>query len=284
METAPTPKRGRREGGLGNEQLLQSISELNVPQQNGLDWESARLYTVLDDGRGDTAFVAQTSGSKRKRLGSQSICEDFNGTKSRKKSKRPFSSIDQDAEPHLATLQSPQMRRKRRKGTTSVSQEPVEPLNLPETSEVASGQQDIASSSNITDSEELRQILSLSNPVVPDVDDRWLNLTVSNPYAADEVSEHPRLTSICDPVTIQNEVWVDGMICANGLVKFRLQFDNPKVGQHAKDILEKHRSTRNKTQYETKMAGDVSYLPPGFGRGLHLDEMDMRLFKFCKYP
>jgi len=73
------------------------------------------------------------------------------------------------------------------------------------------------------------------------------------------------------------------MICANGLVKFRLQSNNPEVGQHAKDILEKHRPTRNKTQYETRMTGDVSYLPPDFGRGLHLDEMDMRLFKFCKY-
>lgn len=90
-----------------------------------------------------------------------------------------------------------------------------------------------------------------------------------------EVPNHPRLTSLFDPVIIPNQLRV------NGLVKFHLQFNDKNVPQRTKDALASYR--KEQQAGEITSAGDVSYLPRDFGRGLNLDEMDMRLFKFCEY-
>ena len=88
-----------------------------------------------------------------------------------------------------------------------------------------------------------------------------------------ELPDHPRLTSLFDPVIVPHHVRV------NGLVKFHLQFNDPNMPQRTRDILATYRKDHNVG--EVRQAGDVSYLPPDFGRGLNLDEMDTRLFKFC---
>lgn len=197
-------------------------------------------------------------------------------------------------------LVSASQKRKRHSSDTSRDQQPVQECSAPKAkrAKLANGYlstsgnaqnatEDMLESiltSNNLDFQEARDILSQSDPILPNPSDRVVNLLISNPYADEELSEHPRLTSESDPVILPKETWVDGTICANGLVKFRLQFNNDKVPQTARDILGKQRLSINNPPEKVDAAGDVSYLPPDFGRGLRLDEMDMRLFKFCNSP
>ncbi len=123
----------------------------------------------------------------------------------------------------------------------------------------------------------LEELWPGSAPSLPSPLDRVVELAIPNPFIMGDLSEipdHPRLTSIFDPVVIPKQVRV------NGLVKFHLQFNDPNMPQSMKQVLTKYRKEYN-DQLKTKV-GEVSYLPPDFGRGLNLNSMDQRLFKFCK--
>ena len=85
---------------------------------------------------------------------------------------------------------------------------------------------------------------------------------------------HPRLCSLFDPVIVPYHLRV------NGLLKFHLHFNDPNLPQRTKDILATYRNDQQAG--EITSAGDVSYLPRNFGCSLSLDQLDMRLFKFCK--
>ena len=122
----------------------------------------------------------------------------------------------------------------------------------------------------------LEELLPGSSPSLPSPGDRVVELTHVNPFITDDslqLSEHPRLTSVFDPVKMPTQVRV------NGLVKFHLQFSDPNMPSSTKEVLSKYRQEYN-DQVKSKV-GEVPLLPSDFGRGLRLNPMDLRLFKFC---
>lgn len=122
----------------------------------------------------------------------------------------------------------------------------------------------------------LEELFPGSSPSLPSPEDRIVELALANPfitYHSLKLSEHPRLTSVFDPVKIPTQVRV------NGLVKFHLQFSDPNMPSSTKEVLSKYRQEYN-DQMKSKV-GDLPLLPADFGRGLRLNPMDLRLFKFC---
>ncbi|KAJ9622203.1 hypothetical protein H2204_011635 [Knufia peltigerae] len=121
----------------------------------------------------------------------------------------------------------------------------------------------------------LEELFPGSSPSLPSPEDRIVELALANPFITDhslKLSEHPRLTSVFDPVKIPTQVRV------NGLVKFHLQFSDPNMPSSTKEVLSKYRQEYN-DQMKSKV-GDLPLLPADFGRGLRLNPMDLRLFKF----
>lgn len=114
-------------------------------------------------------------------------------------------------------------------------------------------------------------------PSVPSLEERSVDLAVPNPFAVDGLTEHPRVTSQLEPVVIPP----DGAI--NGLVKFRLRFDDLQVPdqQRMPLAMQKEKYTVQTTKSPTTIG--VPYLPPDFGRGLNLNRTDMKLLKFCEF-
>ncbi|KAJ9501519.1 hypothetical protein H2202_003313 [Exophiala xenobiotica] len=199
-------KRPRRNTSLTNGSLAQTLLEHHAFEQDDF-WETARLFTVLDDD-GQISNSSPATSHKRKRdEGSSDEVHSF----------------------------------------TDGSQ----------TSSV------------------LEELWPGSAPSLPSPLDRVVDLAIPNPFIMgdlSEIPEHPRLTSIFDPVVVPKQVRV------NGLVKFHLQFNDPNMPQSTKQVLTKYRKEYN-DHLKTKV-GEVSYLPPDFGRGLNLEAMDQRLFKF----
>jgi hypothetical protein len=108
---------------------------------------------------------------------------------------------------------------------------------------------------------------------LPQLEQRLVKLDISNPFLINGLCEHPRLLSNLSPVPVSQ-------VHVSGLIKFRLQFEDPKMPQKTREILAKHQRKVN-DQMSVK-PGQVSYLPKDFGRGLNLDDMDTRLLKSCE--
>jgi hypothetical protein len=129
-----------------------------------------------------------------------------------------------------------------------------------------------------TDSQrKLQDLFPGSAPSARNPADRTVELRIFNPFIFEEHAEHPRLTSSLEPIVSP----LDGNINENSLIKFHLHFDNPNMPERTKTLLAQQK--RKFTEQMKTKAGDVSYLPRDFGRGFNLDQMDMRLFKFCKH-
>ena len=120
----------------------------------------------------------------------------------------------------------------------------------------------------------VEELLPGSVPSARSSGDRTVELSIANPFIMGETVEHPRVSSVSDPLVFPKEVQL------NGLVKFRMHFNDSNMPQQTKDVLARHQGAFGKST--TNQPGDVSYLPKNFGRGLNLDGMDMRLFKFCR--
>lgn len=259
--------------------VAQNVNHNNDTTQldDTFDWEAMRFYAVQEDQNERTKAWTAYQHPLEHNLSSNTDFHKNQSLSTSKKRKRRVSDIGETRQVVEESSNAPNVKRTRR--NTNYSTDANDSAQ-----HVTNGfLEDSIASSNV-DFQEVRDILSRSNPTLPNPSDRVVNLLETNPYADEQLSEHPRLTSESDPVILPKETWVDGTICANGLVKFRLQFNNDKVPQTAKDTLAKYRSANENNRCEPSAVGDVSYLPPDFGRGLRFDEMDMRLFKFCKYP
>lgn len=210
------------------QELEQSLLDHHGLEEDSF-WETARLFTVLEDDGNGQGRSQRRSSPKRKRV-------------------QESSGMSGHIE-HLVWV-------KKLKTLTKTFKE--------EAARVNGSNRSMA----------VEELLPGSLPSSRSPEDRVVELSISNPFIMGELAEHPRLTSVSEPVIIPKHVQ------ANGLVKFRLQFNDPNMPQKTKDVLAKHQRTFNDNR--TNKAGDVSYLPRDFGRGLNLDEMDMRLLKFCK--
>ncbi|KFY16397.1 hypothetical protein V492_01382 [Pseudogymnoascus sp. VKM F-4246] len=115
-------------------------------------------------------------------------------------------------------------------------------------------------------------------PTVPLIEDRLVNLSISNPFADNVPVRHPGLKA----TSFQLE---DGAV--NGYIKFRLRIadvEDQRGANAKKNIfaprLAPSRDNRSLPIPLTLPGDIVPYLPPDFGRGLKFDQTDAKLLKF----
>ncbi|KAL9108763.1 MAG: hypothetical protein Q9227_006559 [Pyrenula ochraceoflavens] len=119
-------------------------------------------------------------------------------------------------------------------------------------------------------------------PSVPLLDEREVSLAIVNPYAVPGTNEHPRIRSKVAPLVLPN----DGAV--NGLIKFRLRaLDEQRDSERPQARLFLHRrkisdvsTDSNDTSESNPSRAHLSYAPPDFGKDLHLDQTDTKLWRF----
>ncbi|EGC41084.1 conserved hypothetical protein [Histoplasma capsulatum var. duboisii H88] len=121
----------------------------------------------------------------------------------------------------------------------------------------------------------LQQVLF---PDMPSLEDRFISLSLSNPYSDNAPSRHETLrTQILTPE--------DGSV--NGYIKFRIR--NAELDESSNKSAKRsfgasflgvhHRSTTE----ANSMFDNIPYLPPNFASGVKLDAVDGKLLKFFAY-
>lgn len=98
---------------------------------------------------------------------------------------------------------------------------------------------------------------------------------VENPYAMGGIPEHPRIRA-------QLKAAIEGDKGAYaGMLKFRIRAHDTQHSSEPANGAYLHRQAMSRT-YPTNNSQQVSFLPPNFGRNLHLDPIDSKLMKFCR--
>jgi hypothetical protein len=113
-------------------------------------------------------------------------------------------------------------------------------------------------------------------PDVPSLEERFVDLTLDNPYSENAIVRHKTLRkALAMPE--------DGAV--NGYIKFRIRNADldERSTKRAKSLVGglsvPSRDTSSPSQ---SPFSNIPYLPPDFGRGVKLDEVDSKLLKFCK--
>jgi hypothetical protein len=106
------------------------------------------------------------------------------------------------------------------------------------------------------------------------------NLTTFNPFAEDSVNRHPRIkrTAIVIPQGgavngyVKARFWnSDGRAATVVVPKYSAFYQSPMAVHH------------RSIPYVPDGKAYIPRLPRDFGRGLELDELDSKLFKFCEH-
>ncbi len=119
-------------------------------------------------------------------------------------------------------------------------------------------------------------------PTVPSIENRLVDLSISNPFADNVPIRHPALKATS--FELENGV-------VNGYIKFRLRMadvdDQSTVDtRKRKSIFSPRLASTDNRKLPPKLTLPteiVAYLPPDFGRGLKFDQTDAKLLKFCMF-
>lgn len=122
----------------------------------------------------------------------------------------------------------------------------------------------------------LAQLFPELEPTVPLPEARTVSLAVPNPFAVEGTLEHPRIRSKVASLVLPT----DGAV--NGLIKFRLRAaDRQHAWSRPQGRLFLRRGSSTESSEEHSQSGGPGFQPPDFGRDLHLDAEDYKLWNFC---
>lgn len=130
------------------------------------------------------------------------------------------------------------------------------------------------------DSEAIDWLNSVLYPDLPSLEDRFIDLTLENPYEQNETARHVSLRpQMSEPL--------EGAV--NGYIKFRiLNADFGDQNKHGARGLFRGNlpgMPRQPTIMDKMpLLANIPLLPPDFGKGVKLDAVDNKLLKFCTCP
>lgn len=115
-------------------------------------------------------------------------------------------------------------------------------------------------------------------PSLPDLESRIVNLHLENPFLEGSAVRHPALKT-------NHTLPEDGAV--NGYIKFRIRFsaeDDTSHRPQAQKATAFGQSTPavHHRSHHPIVGDHVPCVPPDFGKGCKLDNMDSKLMKFCK--